>query len=140
MPKRKKLHRHLDSFRGTVARRSRSQGAIRQRNRRKQELWWSNMDYFESMLDSLRNPKGRARTVEENKLILLHLFATARRHLSTQHIKDVSWWLVETEVAEDLKVGHQYVSILRQTFLGEDEEDFPDSQDVGSDEPYTLQV
>eukprot|EP00547_Thalassionema_nitzschioides_P012115 CAMPEP_0194259496 /NCGR_PEP_ID=MMETSP0158-20130606/43728_1 /TAXON_ID=33649 /ORGANISM="Thalassionema nitzschioides, Strain L26-B" /LENGTH=140 /DNA_ID=CAMNT_0038999315 /DNA_START=74 /DNA_END=493 /DNA_ORIENTATION=+ len=129
-------------------RQSRTAAATSQRYRRSLNVWTEKEGEFTALCDIIRNPKGRTRGIEENKLLLLALragmkrriaAATETRSLATQ----ITWTDIEQEVAEDFGVGKKCLAQLRQTFLEDgDVEDnlatvayFSDNSDRGRGSP-----
>jgi transposase len=97
-------------------------------NRRKEyarkclQCWDSNLNSFNDW--DLGNTKGRTRSVEENKLILLSLKMLLSIEIDTVKlgnlsVHDISWTKLEKLVAKNMHVNHDYVKQLR-TSLFED--------------------
>ena len=91
--------------------------------RRKQRViakWRSSLECFEEMTPFICNKKGKKRTYEENKFILLALKACLRRRLeAVKKATDgnISWDSIEEEISSDFKVKKLYVRDLRRHFF-----------------------
>ena len=95
------------------ARLSRSVEARKKRQQRMRANWESQLKVFESFEGGLCNEKGKQRTFEENKMLLLALQASLRRRLERGEA-NISWRSIEDEVARDFHVGHDYIPTLRK--------------------------
>ena len=93
------------------ARLSRSIEATKKRQQRRRANWESQLKVFESFEAGLCNEKGKQRTFEENKMLLLALQASLRRRLERGE-DNISWRIIEDEVARDFHVGHDYIPTL----------------------------
>jgi len=65
-------------------RRSRTKEAVRKQVDRKEKKWEDTLLKFESFADGLCNERGRSRTLEENKLLLLALKAALKRRVESK--------------------------------------------------------
>jgi hypothetical protein len=73
----------------------------------------------------LGNSKGRTRTTEENKLVLLTLKLVLKLYLEKVESKELkphelSWTLVENRVASGLQMRREHVTKLRQQLWDND--------------------
>ena len=78
-------------------------------------MWKSEFETFEVFDDSLRSTKGRQRTPQENKMILLVLKAYLNRRIKAndwQTVSNINWTSIEEEVASDLRVKRIYITNL----------------------------
>ena len=104
-------------------RRSRSARNIQKQQERKANALMEDLALFEELAVDIRNPRGRTRGFEENKLLLLALLATLKRHIANTDgakksiANEVCWTHVERDVAEDFHVGREYLYDLRKVFL-----------------------
>ena len=74
----------------------------------------------------LKNPRGRSRTVDENKLILLSIRLLLMLYLEQAKaniisIHTISWHLIEKVVAENFFITQRYVNILRKSLFEDGE-------------------
>ena len=68
------------------------------------------------MADTLKNPQGHNRTFEDNKMILLALWAALNRRISLLNVNQettINWRSIEDEVGRDFHVSNKYVHDLR---------------------------
>jgi hypothetical protein len=84
--------------------------------------WEGISQNFIAKKDSLANRNGMARTVEENKMIVLALRGSVGAHLNMVKLRArdaIHWTAIEKEVlvAATVQVGQNYVKSLRQEFL-----------------------
>jgi hypothetical protein len=95
----------------------------KQKECRKQALvrkWEDIAENFEAKKDTLTSPKGKARTFEENSMLLLALRGSLNRHLNMVKLGEqetLNWTAIEKDVASTFQVGHRYVNSLRAEFL-----------------------
>ena len=100
----------------------RTADAIRKRKERKKKHWKDVFDEFEDMVQGLKNPKGKCRSMDENKMILYALKAGLKRKLAAVdddllQPHQISWTDIEREIAEDFNYKLSNVTELRKTFL-----------------------
>ena len=88
MPKRKR--RHQQSHRS-----SRSSGAMRMRKKRANERWEYIYKDFEEYAVSIKNPKGKTRSFEENKMLVLGMKAALKRRLESVDPTKISWTSID---------------------------------------------
>ena len=77
-------------------------------------------DTFRVMILTLENRRGRVRTYKENRMVILALYASLNRHVSSMldsHHNSVSWRAIEEEVSKDFHVRLNYVIDLQKAFL-----------------------
>ena len=98
----------------TFIEKKKSEKKIKKRKEERHAEWEDNIGLFEDLLDPLVKSKTKKRTLEEHRLILLSLLATARRRFDLCDIDDVNWTSIEREVASDLRVGFLLVNKLRK--------------------------
>ena len=121
-PKKRKIQsKHASAKGGSAFKRlCRSKAAMKKYKQRERNRWIDMRDTFKSLLPTVENRKGRVRTYDENRMILLALFASLKRHVNSLikgNIKDIKWIMIETEVSEDFHVRKNYVVEIRKTFL-----------------------
>ena len=81
-------------------RKSRSAVAIQKRNERKANNIIEEFELFKELASGLLNPRGKTRSFEENKLLLLALLSELRRQLdatdgTAKSISAISWTPIE---------------------------------------------
>ena len=84
------------------------------------EKWEIISENFSAHKESLANPKGKHRTFEENKMLLLALRGVLDANLSRLKLgeqENFNWTSIEREVAKTFQVGLEYVNNLRREFL-----------------------
>ena len=115
--KRKKISK-LANVAAAVDRKADLQEA--RRKKASVEKWETIYDNFSEQKDSLANPKGKQRTFEENKMLLLALRGALDAHLNRMKLgvqESLTWTTIEKEVATTFQVGPAYVKNLRREFL-----------------------
>ena len=70
----------------------------------------------------LKNPQGRSRTVEENKIVLLSLkmmlsFNIELVKSGSMSSHDINWTIIENLVAKQLGLSNKYISELRRALF-----------------------
>lgn len=108
-------------------RQKKSKGATKAKLAKKSDLehWVNQVAIFTDLAYELKNPKGRSRSFEENKLILLATAAELRRQVDKYNndpdVKPnevkITWTEVEKAVASDFRVGWEHVHDLRKEFI-----------------------
>jgi uncharacterized protein (UPF0262 family) len=88
------------------------------------KAWQSNLNKFEEY--DLKNPRGRSRTADENKLILLSIRLLFNLYLEQAKaniisIHTISWHLIEKVVAENFFITQRYVNTLRKSLFEDGE-------------------
>ena len=82
--------------------------------------WCGVADCFVDMDTELKNPKGKIRMIEENKMILLLLKAELEEEIKKiKQSKDckINWCYLELMVSKKLCVKATHVPFLRKNFL-----------------------
>jgi hypothetical protein len=105
-------------------RRSRTAHALKKRNERLKNTWRNQLEVFSDFCQEIKNPNGRSRTLEENKLLILALRAYLRQKVESMnegdlHPSSINWTLIEEAVARDFCVRREYLTELRRIFLDE---------------------
>jgi transposase len=103
-------------------RRSQSGVATKKRKERKANVWRNHLEVFSELKEDIKNPKGRSRTSEENKLLLLALYRELRQRVESMnngdlHPSSITWTSIEETVASDFCVWKGHLAELRGTFL-----------------------
>ena len=83
-------------------------------------IWESQLTEFKSW--DLKNPQGRSRTVEENKIVLLSLKMMLAYNIElvksgSLSVHDINWTTIENTVASQLHISNKYVSELRRSLF-----------------------
>jgi hypothetical protein len=81
--------------------------------------WESAFENLTAKKDTPMNPNGKARTFEENKMVLLALRGCVRWHLKMVNLgmqDTVNWRAIDLEMASAFGVKQQRVMELRQQF------------------------
>ena len=120
----KKRNAYLKAVRGkggeSYKRRCRSQGVAKKRKQRYRKRWINLRDTLGSLIPTIKNSVGKVRTFEENKMIILAIHASLKRHLKAHEQDDnspISWRIIGQEVSRDFHYKSQYVTKIRQMFL-----------------------
>jgi hypothetical protein len=113
MPKPKKRRRH-----------SRRAHASKKRKKRLANSWRNQLEVFSDFCQEIKNPNGRSRTYEENKLLILALRAYLRQKVKSMnegdlHPSSITWRSIEEAVAGDFFVRREHLTELRRIFLDE---------------------
>jgi hypothetical protein len=91
------------------------------RRRNALKLWEERLDEYDALSTTVYNAKGKTRTFEENKLIVLGIRYALKKYLEMvelgYNILDLNWTLIEIEVAKAFKVKQEHVSSLRKEFF-----------------------
>ena len=121
MAVRKNQRKHLENAHNaksnTKRRLSRSHSAVARREQRRTKWWKSTLDVLDTVLHQLVPTKGKEKTNEQEKMILMVVIAYVRQNIEMN--KQFTWTLIENEVARDLHIRSNYVSQLCQMFLEE---------------------
>ena len=110
MPKRKIRQEQLHRI-------SRSAAALRMRKKRANDRWESIYNDFNEYSDSIKNPKGKTRSFEENKMLLLGMKAALKRRLNCGEPTKISWTSIDIEMAEDFGYARRDVRAIRKQFF-----------------------
>ena len=105
-------------------RHSQSLQATKKRKERKANMWKQQLEVFSELQEELKNPKGRSRTLEENKFILLALLRELRQRVQSMndghlHPSEITWTSIEERVAMDFCVWRPHLTKLRRNFLND---------------------
>jgi hypothetical protein len=105
-------------------RRSRTAQALKKHKERLENSWRNQLEVFSDFCQEIKNPNGRSRTLEENKLLILALRAYLRQKVESMnegdlHPSSINWTLIEEAVARDFCVRREYLTELRRIFLDE---------------------
>jgi hypothetical protein len=105
-------------------RRSRTAHASKKNKERLANSWRNQLEVFSDFCQEIKNPNGRSRTLEENKLLILALRAYLRRKVESMNKGNlypsaITWTSIEEEVARDFCVGREYLTEIRRIFLDE---------------------
>lgn len=111
MPRVSKRRRHSQTVHAT-----------KKRKERKANIWRNRLEVFSELKEIIKNPKGRSRTLEENKLLLLALYRELRQRVESMdngalHPSSITWTYIEETVAHDFCVKKEHLTELRSTFL-----------------------
>ena len=111
MPRVNKRRRHSQTVQAT-----------KKRKERKANIWRNHLEVFSELKEIIKNPNGRSRTLEENKLLLLALLRELRQRVEsmdngTLHPSSLTWTSIEETVAHDFCVKQANLTELRSTFL-----------------------
>jgi transposase len=111
MPRVNKRRRHSQTVQAT-----------KKRKQRKANLWRSQLEVFKELKEEIKNPNGRSRTLEENKLLLLALLRELDQRVEymnngTIHPSLITWTSIEETVANDFCVRKGHLTELRRNFL-----------------------
>ena len=103
---------------------SQSLHACKKRKERLANSWRNQLEVFSDFCQEIKNPNGRSRTLEENKLLILALRAYLRRKVESMNEGNlypsaITWTSIEEEVARDFCVGREYLTEIRRIFLDE---------------------
>jgi transposase len=82
--------------------------------------WEDIFDSLTAQKDTLTNRNGKARTFEENKMIILALIGYLELHLEMVKLgvqDHISWTTIEKKVAHSFSMKYEHVKELRQEFL-----------------------
>ena len=80
---------------------------IKKRQYRARKRWEETYKLMEDYSGGIKNSKGKTRTFEENRMILLALKAALRRRLEGEEDKrKIIWSAIDREVASDLGIGY----------------------------------
>ena len=91
---------------------------MRKRQEKAKKRWQETAAEFEEYTTHIKNPKGKSRTFEENKMLLLALKASLRRQMEAETDKTkVSWSAIDREVAEDFGCKLSHLVDIRQHFF-----------------------
>jgi transposase len=104
--------------------RSRSAHASKKRKERLANSWRNQEEVFSDFCQEIKNPNGRSRTLEENKLLIFALRAYLHKKVESMNeghspASSITWTLVETEVARDFCVRREHLTELRRVFVDE---------------------
>lgn len=103
------------------AHRSRKAAATKKRLQRSVNSWKDRLHVFDGFAAGIKNPPGRSRTFNENKLLLLALRAALRRQVQALEANKsemtMSWTAIEEEVSTDFGVNRNHLTSLRKEFL-----------------------
>ena len=94
--------------------------ALERRRQRLLKRWREKSANLEMMSTNLTNQKGKTRTVEEKKLVLLLVKATLKREIGNSQFQkslDLYWTKIDVQVARDLHMKQEDVTSLRKEFL-----------------------
>ena len=94
--------------------------ALERRRQRLLKRWREKSANLEMMSTNLTNQKGKTRTVEEKKLVLLLVKATLKREIGNSQFKkslDLYWTKIDVQVPRDLHMKQEDVTSLRKEFL-----------------------
>lgn len=97
-------------------RKSQSRDAERMRKKRREDKWRDDLNTFESLTSSFYSKKGKSRTFEENKMIILAMKASLKRRLKSGN-ELISWHCIENEVSKDFGFDRNAVYDLRKRFF-----------------------
>ena len=105
-------------------RRSRTGHACKKRKERLANSWRNRLEVFSDFCQEIKNPNGRSRTYEENKLLIFALRAYLRQKVESMNEGDlqpssITWRSIEEAVARDFCVRREHLTELRRTFLEE---------------------
>ena len=110
------------------------------RAKTKRQQWGEVVKKWQVNSKSLFNSRGRARSYEENSLILLAIKAHLERDIET-NVLTVNWTSIESKVASELKVRREHVTELRKVFEQEQKVMVVNTQQRGKASPnYKLQL
>ena len=117
-PKKRKIQSKTAAVKSVTAakRKSRSQEAVKKQKQRAKRHWHDVLESFTLMTSSLENRKGRVRSYEENRMLLLAINASLRRAVEANNNQQISWRSIEEEVAKDFRTRLNYVIELRKYF------------------------
>ena len=100
---------------------SRNSRAVQMRIRRAKERWEARLEDFEGYCEWVKNPNGKRRTFEENKMICLALKAGLRRRVRDFERgldpRSISWTSIDQEIAADFGFNLADVVAIRKQFI-----------------------
>jgi hypothetical protein len=101
---------------------SQSLHASKKRKECKANVWRNQLEVFKGLKEEIKNPKGRSRTLEENKLLLLALLRELDQRVESMnngnvHPSSITWTSIEETVARDFCVDRAILTELRRNFL-----------------------
>ena len=118
-PKKSNVHLNTARVEGgeLYKRRCQSKAAVKKQKQRQQQRWIDVRDTLTSLIPTIKGSKGKVRTFEENKMIVLAIQASLKRLLKAYE-KDnnlhIGWTMIEDEVSRDFHFSRKYVSEIRK--------------------------
>ena len=114
-------------------------------------IWKGIAEEFDDHVPSLRNPRGRSRTLDENKLVLLIMrgilrFSLAQIEEGTMDVYNMSWTMIEESTAETVHMKREHVTELRKQLFEDGDvlvfgdENGEDSKRGAASEKYTSKM
>jgi hypothetical protein len=84
---------------------------------RKKQEWNGHLEQLQVYQSVLRNPNGKSRTVEENRLTLTILMWVVQQKVAVDWDKNISWTSIDKQVANMVKCDRKHVTNLRNHYL-----------------------
>jgi hypothetical protein len=98
-------------------RQSQSANAIHMQNVRKKKEWNGNLEQLRVNATALRNPNGKSRSEEDNRLILTILLWVVEQKVVVEWDKNISWTAIDKQVSNMVKCDRKHVTKLRNHYM-----------------------
>ena len=96
---------------------SESAKKVHKRAHIKEDKWVKELTQFDLASHPLYNPKGRTRSPEEIKLVLLALKSRLTAYVASRQTKYLSWSVLEDQIAYDFCIDSKMVKKARLSLL-----------------------